>query len=151
MANFAILPREVRDNIYQYCLVTANIIYPYIAYYEQEDGIKPYSKSKENLAIGLLGVKKSIQDEAATVLFGQNTWHLSDPSSGKRFPQLLWTKYTDDFRHVQLKLDIRDYHPLTAQPPPTCSAPTSRRRGMTCCTFGPSQSSPTTGVTNSKR
>lgn len=107
MATFTTIPLELRNKIYEFCLVTDIVINPYLASYERDDGVKPYCRSGQNLAISLLGVNESIQDEAATVLFGKNTWHLAFQDD-QIIPQPLWRKYADYFRYLHVAFDLRD-------------------------------------------
>ena len=114
MATFTTMPREIRDQIYKLCLITDKFIYPYVTYYEEMDGIEPYNKQADKLAVSLLIVSKQIRDEAAPILFGGNTFHLClvNPCKSQiSVPERLWSVHEKHFRHIELAFDARDIHP----------------------------------------
>ena len=104
---FEKLPREIRDQIYGYCLIHDGEIIPYptvdeVKQIEESGGTpakrsiipkfdKAYKEYKEREprscaetkyatewpSIALLGVSKGIREEAAVLLFGKNVWRLS--------------------------------------------------------------------------
>ena len=106
-STFEKLPREIRDQIYGYCLIYDGDIIPYptvdeVKQIEESGGtpakrsvipkfIKEYKEYKDREpqscaekkyatdwpSIALLGVSKGIREEAAIVLFGKNVWRLS--------------------------------------------------------------------------
>jgi len=138
---FLTIPREIRDAIYEYLLLFDGEIIPFPTEYEvvesqshhrlfifqkfvcTTDWSKIYTgyetddhEKKQQLSVALLGVCKKIQDEAATALFGRNTFRMSSgrlnlwvkgrctthPTRG------FWSMYGQYFRHVRVTFDARD-------------------------------------------
>ena len=102
--------------IYKICLLSKNVIYPYGSCWEKMDGIKVYSQlePEDKLAVSLLEVSKFVRKEAASILFRQNVWHLSNTNALSRdqtFPQLLWQRHMNQFRHIRIAFDLRDLPP----------------------------------------
>lgn len=75
---FLRLPREIRDQIYRELLLNP---YPLIVHlrraYTFEAGTRPYP--------AILQTSKQIHDEAAAVLYGENTWFSAAPVSPVKF------------------------------------------------------------------
>ena len=131
MTSFLGLPFEIRTIIYDLSLITDEVIFPYVTYYEADDGIKPYSGSGMKLAIGLLGVNKMVRTEAAAVLFGRNTWHLSktwEAGDGDRDDEPLWEAHIHRFRHMKVRFDTRDVHPQSRRNYEQSWMPTNEHR-----------------------
>ena len=142
MSAFEKLPREIRDLIYEYCLLFEGEIVPFPTDYEfveiekrprvtlskssssqqiitpagGQNALLGYSyvkrelfQTEDKLCVALLGVNSTIHDEAASVLFGKNTWRLSpgyhEVADDK---SRLWETYAKYFRHVVTKFDARD-------------------------------------------
>ncbi|KAL8643853.1 MAG: hypothetical protein Q9226_008079 [Calogaya cf. arnoldii] len=68
---FLRLPGELRNQIYELCLVVDGTINPYPAQY-QDNLIVPKGQSKPSVA--LLRVSKLVKAEAQPILYGRNTW-----------------------------------------------------------------------------
>ena len=123
------MPREIRDMIYKRCLLYDGEIIPFPREYERQVypngfGIEPLGpkmrreKNASNAFFGypivkrearqtenkpcvaLLGVNSTIRDEAATILFGMNTWRVSAKSYVQDDRYRLWKTYARYFRHV---------------------------------------------------
>ena len=58
--------------------------------------------------IALLAVNKSIQEEAANVLFGKNVWRLSYFEQWKGQNSSLWFSYAGYFRHITTQMSMND-------------------------------------------
>lgn len=140
MSAFEKLPREIRDLIYEYCLLYDGEIVPFPRDYEREEiekqhqvnnetsscppwewpqtsALRGYSyvkreafQTEDKPCVTLLGVNSTIRNEAASILFGKNTWRLSSKSYAKdavdkyRF----WETYVKYFRYVVTRFDARD-------------------------------------------
>lgn len=137
MLPFLQFPREVRDIIYDYCLIHDGEIIPYPTHDEREEieqsGGKPAKRCiRRNNAledtstttlqscggityandwpcIALLAVNKKIQEEAAIVLFGMNVWCLSNISYGPGTADTgFWGSYALYFRHITTHMSMND-------------------------------------------
>ncbi|KAL8857771.1 MAG: hypothetical protein Q9178_005671 [Gyalolechia marmorata] len=72
---FMDLPPEIRNVIYEYCLVVPCEIVPYpTEAEEQEEATAP---KYEKPAVNLTEVSKKVRDEARVYLYGKNLWRLS--------------------------------------------------------------------------
>lgn len=98
-ASFVILPREVRDMIYDLCLI-----------YPVEIVIFPTRRDEYDIATGsalrwpdapLLAVNSMIRAEAAHTFYGKNRWRLSDAGLAIRLPALFYYHVHD----VSLRFD----------------------------------------------
>ena len=134
-STFEKLPREIRDQIFGYCLIHDGEIIPYPTVDEakqiEESGgtpakrciIRKFIEYKDRElrscaetkyatdwpSIALLGVSKGIREEAAVLLFGMNVWRVS-------FRQLrthgeetdFWCAHTKHFRHITTHMSSND-------------------------------------------
>lgn len=134
MSAFEKLPQEIRDLIYDHCLIHHESIIPFPSLDERNlikfDGREPAKlwlgtidpkfpstcTSKAYAAdwptVALLGVNKTVQHDAAKILFGKNTWHLSFIGY---FPNeeesQFWCRYAKFFRHVSTRFSMNDLLP----------------------------------------
>ncbi len=99
------LPREVRDMIYEYCLVVNYELNPHPTDYEQYEMQRPLPRKPD---VALLKTNKQIHDEAAIVLYGKNIWRVSHQSNIAVKHQI-W-RNVSLFRHVVVSFDFRDLH-----------------------------------------
>ncbi|KAL8903251.1 MAG: hypothetical protein Q9171_007469 [Xanthocarpia ochracea] len=79
---FMDLPPEIRNVIYEYCLVVPCEIVPYPTEAEKQD--EATAPKYEKPAVNLTEVSKTVRDEARVYLYGKNLWRLSlqpDPES----------------------------------------------------------------------
>ena len=117
--SFLDLPAEIRQMVYESCLITRRVIRPIVVQYELDDGVRPYSAwpAEDKVAIGLLGTCHLIREEARRVLYGKNTWHISGRYDKHWSPPFcgmgmetssLWRLNVDLFRSVEVSLDFRD-------------------------------------------
>lgn len=117
MAAFLDLPREVRDIIYEYCLVVKGEIVPYPACYEfprlgqcQPLNQRDYMRRRPDVA--LLQVNQQFNEETSPILYGRNLWRLSKPISADH--HVWWKRDVSDeevsmsIKHVIICLDWRD-------------------------------------------
>lgn len=115
MSHFLRLPREVRDLIYEYCLVVEGILDPCTPYYEEKNP----ENAKRKPETALLRVNRSIGDEAAQMLYGKNVWRISYKEDDPSWPEVFWPQvpvyraWTKKniiryMRHIVLKFDSRD-------------------------------------------
>lgn len=132
MSAFEKVPREIRDMIYERCLIYDGEIIPFPRDYErieldrqprprkghgsrQKNGLGPlvgYPNVKRNArqienkpCVALLGVNSTIRKEAAVILFGKNAWRLSLVSYVQKDRCRLWQTYADYFRHIVTRFD----------------------------------------------
>ena len=126
MSAFEKLPREIRDHIYELCLVDDRVIdpFPYKGSWEWDPVENPRSveynpflgysnrapviDNKPKPCVALLGVNSNIRDEAATTLFGRNTWRLSSGKFERDEKCRWWNTYAQYFRHLVTSFDSRD-------------------------------------------
>ncbi|CAL8574155.1 hypothetical protein XPA_000125 [Xanthoria parietina] len=118
MAGFLSLPREIRDMIYEICLVVNGEIVPYPAEYEYPrykpehltEQRRNYMDRKPDVA--LLQVNKEIREETCPILYGRNLWRMSGGTLSHwdcrvrtfaRFDRVL-----RHFKHVISSSDSRD-------------------------------------------
>lgn len=137
---FEKLPPELKYSIFEYCLVNDKEIVPFPAEYERPEldaaavegtvllGARPPNPRQKQASraisngdvkytegmpcIALLAVSRIIQDEAATILFGQNVWHLLDyvneyNDNGNTFECQFRNRYLWYCRHLKVKFDFR--------------------------------------------
>ena len=71
---FMKLPPEVRNIIYEYCLVVQGCITPYKGNYNR---VTNQDHTSHDFAIGLLAVDKVIGSEAAAIFYGKNMWRIT--------------------------------------------------------------------------
>lgn len=126
------IPREIRDLIYGYCLLHDGEIIPYPNYDEKEQIIESGKKPAKTCfgrigtekdlqscagivyaadwpSVALLAVNKVIQEEAAVILFGQNVWRLSFVEFlGMGDEEVLWDKHQSHFRHITTHISETD-------------------------------------------
>ena len=134
MPSFESLPREIRDHIYNFLLVSQNPIIPYPTAYEREEILRaggrparpwlPDEIENVDLAlrtlhtqrysdhwpcISLLGVNSNIRHEAMDVLFSKNTWTLTLcwHMSDVVVPEI-YEVYSGKFKHLTARFDMRD-------------------------------------------
>ena len=127
MSAFEKLPRETRDQIYEHCLLYDGVIDPFPNKEEH-----PYNYGAPTLrdiersireiknepcvareiqnkpCVALLGVNSKIRDEAASTLFGKNTWRLSFGTVLQDKKYRWWETYAQYFRHLVTSFDDRD-------------------------------------------
>ena len=75
MTGFMDLSREIRDMIYTLALVVDDVIIPYNEFYPLSAEEMRFRKNMPT--IGLLGVSKLVEAEAAQILYGRNTWRIT--------------------------------------------------------------------------
>ena len=126
MSAFEKLPREIRDHIYEHCLVYDGEIDPFPDKPLWEHAEHPWRHERlvfgdfsigafaiENKpCVALLSVNSKIRDEAASTLFGKNTWRLSAGTFAEDGKHCLWEtwweKYAQYFRHLVTSFDFQD-------------------------------------------
>ena len=137
MSAFEKLPREIRDLIYERCLMYDGQITPFLRNYERmvedrppqlipwagcerrrKDDLGPfvgYPRHKRNArqtekipCVALLRVNSTIRNEAAIILFGKNVWQLSSASYERNDRYSLWRTYAKYFRHIVTRFEARD-------------------------------------------
>ncbi|TAQ88223.1 hypothetical protein B7494_g3443 [Chlorociboria aeruginascens] len=99
-ANFLKLPGELRNRVYELCLLHQEHIHPWIGYTRQE------------ITYGLLRANKAIHREASSVLYGQNCFNftMATPEDLASFLETIGRKNTDCIRHVYI--DFPEFHYL---------------------------------------
>ena len=115
MATFMGLPLEIRNMIYEYCLVKNSTLVPFTEYYpllNQELAFR-----RDLPTVSLLLVNKTIEAEAAAILYGKNIWRVTanvtynSPlayTSAAPPSSQLWKRRGPLFRNVILVFDQRD-------------------------------------------
>lgn len=110
--NFKDWPFEIREKIYEGCLIYPKELIPFPASYELPNVREPRPKVKPWNA--LLYVDKQISAEAAEVFYGKNTWRISDSvakvrrrlNGGDGSRPLLWKVHLPKMRNVTMALDV---------------------------------------------
>lgn len=135
MSAFEKLPQEIRDMIYEYCLIHHESIIPFPTL-EERNLIKLNGREPAKIWLGttnpnfhstcsnkvyaadwpsvaLLGVNKTVQEDAARILFGKNTWHLSFIGYGHEVGEeaQFWHRYAKFFRHISTRFSMHDVDP----------------------------------------
>lgn len=133
LSPFETAPREIRDMIYEYCLLHHEEILPFPADYNRKanmeagvqsaltvgghkelDGkLADFRYSTHWPCIALLGVNKKIHGKAAETLFGTNTWRFTCQEleifiTDRRACFGLWARYDQYIRRVSLHLSMFD-------------------------------------------
>lgn len=72
MASLLGLPREIRNIIYEDCLVSRGIIEPCLLWCNRDGGVWLFSRGPDKLDIALLRVSKSVRSETEKIFYGQN-------------------------------------------------------------------------------
>ena len=101
------LPLEVRTMIYEYCLVVSETIEPYKEYCPLSASDLAHRRTMPTAA--LLAVNRTIESEAAGILYGKNVWRITSKSeflSGSN-DGTLWIRRAPLFRNVALDFDRR--------------------------------------------
>lgn len=107
------IPKEILDQIFEYCLLVEGEINSYPTRFEKEDG---YVQKRPSAA--LLSVNEALRAHAAPILYGKNIWRISndfnwDVFSYDRSKGALkgWQCSWWLIRHVTISFDYRDYDP----------------------------------------
>ena len=124
MSAFEKLPREIRDHIYEHCLLYDGEIVPFPnkrmwkrkPFEGPWNGICHTFRGSSNMAlvidnkpcVALLGVNSKIRAEAASTFFGQNTWRLSSRTFEQDDKYCWWETYAQYFRHLVTSFDVDD-------------------------------------------
>ncbi|KAL8776671.1 MAG: hypothetical protein Q9213_008181 [Squamulea squamosa] len=99
------LPPEIRNIIYEYCLVIPSEIVPYPTEAEKRNETLTFRCEKP--AVALLVVSRQVRDEACVYLYGKNVWRLS-LQLGSCFPTTVWDANAPLFRHITTSLNHLD-------------------------------------------
>lgn len=115
-----LLPCELRSIVLQYCLVVEDSLQPYRkSYHDFSERVK---RPESIPVVALLRVNRTISEEAARILYGKNTWHVTATTIlAKRGAPLfvharflfesLWARHAKLFRHVIVGFGCDDiYH-----------------------------------------
>lgn len=113
MAHFTDLPREIRDIIYQRCLLRHEPInfFSCSPGNERTAGLSERRRKNADWPFdALLRVNKQIYAEAAQVALGSNRWIVWGPQGvlQTRRAARFWKRYQDFTRHIQI--DPGEYH-----------------------------------------
>ena len=112
--HFTHLPREIRLQILEYCLVVSGPINPYPAYYDHQD---VFHENDRRPDVGLLRVNKSVNLEATRILDKENTWRMSgevsittaymNELSGEAATPISFI-HRDLLKHIVTRYDLHD-------------------------------------------
>lgn len=113
MLSFLDLATELREMVYELCLVADHTIVPNPTAWERADLRKsrarrrePTSRATSQLAVALLATCKTIHKEASAVLYGRNRFRL--PTSPERCRGTIFQRYAALFHHIQICFDCHD-------------------------------------------
>ena len=102
------MPREIRNQILELCLLVDGTINPYPAFYEDKDHFANCNRKPD---IALLKVNKVLNREATNLFYSMNTWQLSSPRP-LDFPPfrkgLMWNLHWGRIFHLRILMDMRD-------------------------------------------
>ena len=116
MARFVDLPREVRNQIYHYCLVVQGEILIY-----DEGYCVPKEQQARPPSLNLTAVNKLIRTEALEVLYRKNVWIMGNDPHCINYEDHPWVLYGKLFRHVVLyfnRFDIDEEEAYIIHKPP---------------------------------
>lgn len=105
---FLDVPPEIRDIVYEHCLVIPGEIVPYPSDFERQSEMMTIKY--ETPTVALLQVNHQIRDEARVYLYGHNLWRLSY-QSGPPLSTAVWEANLPFFRHITISFDHRDLTP----------------------------------------
>ena len=103
-ASFLSLPKEIRDEIFEYCLLYDGELIAYPTWYELADG--DVNKAKELPSVNLLAVNKQIREEAAQIVFGKNIWRTPSQPDPIWDPPA-WNDHLHYLKRLTLPFDFR--------------------------------------------
>lgn len=100
------IPREIQDQILEYCLLVDGEINAYPMPFELEDGY-----IQKHPCVALVSVNKALRALAAPILYGKNTWKILGNFKWHRYKRLLDHDLgiLTHLRHVTSSLDYRAY------------------------------------------
>ena len=105
------MPKELRDQILELCLLVDGTINPYPAFYEDKDHFANCNRKPD---IALLKANRVLNFEATDIFYSKNTWQLSSPRP-LDFPpfkkDLMWNLHRDRIFHLRILMDMRDHPP----------------------------------------
>lgn len=101
MPHFLDLPTELREMIYEYCLIVEGQINPYPTEYEKQELMRPFPRKPD---VSLLQVNKLIRAEAGIILYGKNLWRLSY----NKAEDPMWEVSKKLIRRLMVNFDVRD-------------------------------------------
>ena len=107
---FMDLPAEIRNAIYEYCLVVPCEIVPYPTEAEKQD--EATAPKYEKPAVNLTEVSKTVREEARVYLYGNNLWRLSlqpEPQSLQLDAEDIYL-YNKDNSILSLQPDRKDVY-----------------------------------------
>ncbi|KAL8663665.1 MAG: hypothetical protein Q9168_008055 [Polycauliona sp. 1 TL-2023] len=102
-SRFLDLPLEIRDIIYEYCLVMPGEIVPYPSLLEKRR--ERMNAPCEKPTVALLQTSHQVRNESRPFLYGQNVWRLSFQQGGP-LPTTVWEANAPFFRHI-----TTNFHP----------------------------------------
>lgn len=103
--HFLALPREVRDQIYEYCLLYKGELTPYPTWYDKED--RDGGLDQDMPCVALLRVCRTIRVEAEHVLYSKNVWKVSDVRSMGNPSYDRFIFQHPSIRHMSIQCDSR--------------------------------------------
>ncbi|KAL8834390.1 MAG: hypothetical protein Q9176_007527 [Flavoplaca citrina] len=105
---FLDLPLEIRNIVYEYCLVVPGEIVPYPS--SAEAIFEAMNTQCEKPTVALLQVSRQVGDESRGFLYGKNLWRLS-LQQWHPLPNTVWIANAPFFRHITATFDGRDLAP----------------------------------------
>ena len=126
---FETLPREIRDIIYEICLVCDGEIIPVPDKHQKEwsshdtstfvairgtayVGVCKEARSELNmLSAGLLYTNHKLGAEAAEIFYGKNTFHLARIDQHRTQGLSFWTRYAHYLKHMDVRFGPHEVRP----------------------------------------
>jgi len=114
---FMRLPRELREQILELCLMVNGPINPYPAHFEKANVFHTTDRKPD---IFLLNVNKVINIEATRIVYSKNTFRLTWKAGGdptdtstmlRAMPDTIWITQRAHLKHIITDFDMRDVEP----------------------------------------
>ena len=111
MLSLTDMPREIRYQILEFCLLVEGTINPYPAPHEDKD---QFAKCNRKPDIALLSINKLLNLEATDLFYKNNTWQLNSPWRLDYPPfeeDMIWKFHSGRIFHLGILMDMWDHTP----------------------------------------
>ena len=105
---FLDIPLEIRNIVYEYCLIVPGEIVPYPSSWEAI--FEAMNTQCEKPTVALLQASHQVRDESRGFLYGKNLWRLS-LQQWHPLPNTVWIANAPFFRHITATFDGSDLAP----------------------------------------
>ena len=118
MSHFLRLPLEIRNIIYEYCLVVDYVIDPYPSTYKLcqlaaldrriKKGRYELVFKPELPTVSILVVSKQFHRETSPILYGHNHWKYPQCWANTEYYESIFDTHTPFFKHISMSFDWRE-------------------------------------------